>query len=656
MTHYNLAGEYAMLFIIFIILLSFSQDYAEKNFIGRTIGSVFVLNFITTIFTICSMEIERVIFWKHYVPWAYFFNIVYFATIPIITTLYLFLCFVIATPKIDNAKIIHCAKLSFTPYITYVFSFLFMLWGGYVFTIDETYGYTRLEWYRIPYVIAIINIVLIIYVVVRNRKVIHKNTIRAILANMLIASVLLYLQSVFSTTIMTSLSNTTSVLALYLFTQNKRKTVDTLTNTNNVVALRRRVDELIQKNADFSIYVFSFRGFKSINERNGLDFGDAVLKTFSNELLDFEFINYDNLYRYSGDEFAILLHASDDNEKNIQSVITYFKKPFNIQDIDTVQLDLVCARVDNKLFGDSTKELISALDFSTSQLKLSHGEPRYLYDTAVVKSIIEKTNMIRQIKDAIDNRMFQIYYQPMYSTKDGAFTQAEALVRMKDGEGGLIPPYKFIDIAETTGLIVPMTSVILDIVCEDFRKLIENYGDDVSLKSIAVNFPYHFFLSPTVEDDVMAILNKHNLKPSHIKIEITERTFIANENVIKQVMERMRTLGFIFELDDFGVDYSNMSTFMNLPIQIIKIDRSVLLSAMDNESNMQFFQHLIIGINATGRIIVVEGVEEKTQLDFILSCECEFIQGYIFSKPLCFTDFMQFILPKSQKKLLAQFT
>lgn len=654
MLQYNLVAEYAMLFIISVIILSFSQDYSEKTFINRFIQGIFIISFMTSMFTITSMEIDRVIGFTGYTIVAYLLNILYFAFIPILTTSYLFLCFLISSQKLDKDYLKKSVIFSVTPYAIYLLILLTNIGNQKIFHIDPINGYIRGDWYQLPFYLAGLNIFLVTFIVIVKRKVINKNTLNAILTNMLIALVLLIFQSVFSETIMTGLCNTASILAFYLFTQNKRKSVDFLTGSNNDVALRHNLDDLISKDVDFSLYVISLRGFKSVNERNGLDFGDKVLKTFVSELMDFEFITYEDLYRYSGDEFAILLKNNDKNESNIQSVLTYFTKPLIIQDIDTVQLDLVCARVDNKLFGSSTKELISAIDFSTSILKESHGEPRYLYDTAVVKSIIEKTNMIQQIKNAIDNRMFQIYYQPMYSTKENCFSQAEALVRMKDGKGGIIPPSKFIDIAEITGLIVPMTFVILDIVCEDFSKLMSKYGDDILLKSISVNFPYHFFLTPNVEDVVLETISKHNLKPSQIKIEITERTFIANEEVIKKVMTNMSKLGFVFELDDFGVDYSNMSTFMNLPTHIIKIDRSVLLSVVNNENNMQFFKHLIIGIKATGRIIVIEGVEEKEQLDFVMLCECEYIQGYIFSKPLQFDDFENFILPNSQKELLSK--
>lgn len=653
MIEYNLAAEYATLFIIFVILISFIQDYEENTTINRFLKGIYVLALFSSLSTILAMKLSAPGTGQFYVTMSYVANILYFATIPALTSSYLLFCITITSLKRERSTVRNYFLLCALPYGVYLSILLSNISNGRVFYITETEGYCRGPWYQLPFFLAALNIVLILGVVFINRKAIHQETKIVVSLNMFLGAVLLVLQAIYSEVIMTGLCNTMSIMAIHLYTQNKKKAVDQLTRAKNSVALRYTLDELIRKDEDFSLYVFSLRGFKQINERNGLEFGDRVLQVFTKELT--QFFSYDVIYRYGGDEFAVLLKADPNNVSSIESVLSYFNKPMDMEQIDTLHLDLVCARVDNKRFGHSTKELISSVDYSISILKQTHGEPRYLYDTAVVQSIIEKNNMIQKIKHAIDHRMFQLCYQPMYSLKDRRFTQAEALVRMEDGDGGLISPDQFIDIAETTGLVVPMTFVILDIVCEDFRRLLDAQGEDMLLQSISVNFPYNLFLSPDVEQRVIDILNKYKLPPRRIKIEITERTFISDDNVTKAVMYRMREQGFVFELDDFGVDYSNMSTFLTLPMQIIKIDRSVLLAAMNHDNNMAFFKHLVVGIHATNRIIIVEGVEDQAQLDFILESNCEYIQGYFFSKPLQFEPFSQFIQYSSQKeRLLAE--
>lgn len=650
MLEYNIAGEYAMLFIIFVILISFVRDYEEKTPTNLFLRLIYVIALFSSLATVICVETSGPGVAEKHIPFVYGINIIYFALLPSLTTCYLMFCMVITSIGSNIATLKKYIISAAMPYILYLLVLFTNISNGKVFSVTGTAGYVRGEWFQLPFFIAGVNIILILSLIFVQRKAIHQETKIVVFLNMLLGAVLLSVQWVHSEVLMTGLYNTMSILAIHMYTQNKQKAVDQLTRAKNFVALRYSLGEKIRKEEDFSLYVFSLRGFKSINERNGLEFGDKVLQTVTRELL--QFLPYDVVFRYGGDEFAVLLKKEPESEELVQGILEHLKNPFDIEHIDTIHLDVICARVDHKLFGNSIKELVSAVDFSLSLLKQTHGEPRYLYDTAVVQSIIAKTKMIQQIKDAIENRMFQLCYQPMYSIKDQRFTQAEALVRMQDGEGGLISPNAFIDIAETTGLVVPMTFVILDIVCDDYRKLLDIHGEDMLLQSISVNFPYHLFLSPNVEQSVMEILEKYNIPPKRIKIEITERTFISDDQLTKDVMNSMREKGFIFELDDFGVDYSNMSTFLNLPMQIIKIDRSVLLSAMEHENNMIFFRHLVEGIHATGRIIIVEGVEDEAQLDFILDSGCEYIQGYFFSKPLLFKPFSAFIQPEAQQILL----
>lgn len=650
---YNLVAEYAMLVIIVVILISFVRDYDKTNKTNQFFKAIYFTSLLSTLFTILSMEHSGPGEGFVHFTFVYVINILYFTFIPAVSSCYLLLAMSITTVNSDYASYKRSILYSVLPSIIYLVMLYSNIANGIVFTVTAKEGYVRGDMYLLPYFLSGINLIAIVFVILKNYKVIHADTKIVVLVNMGLCSVLLFVQMLNSDTVITGLIHTSSVLALHLYSQNKKKSVDQLTGAQNTVSLRFHMDNLIKKDEDFSLYVFSIRGFKSINERNGLEFGDEVLKIITKELL--QVYKYEQVYRYGGDEFAVLLKGEENDESMIYSLLEKLQKPRTIEDIDIVTLELICARVDNKLFGSSVKELISSADYSISLLKQTHGEPYYLYDTDIVKEIINKTKMIEQIKEAIEKRKFQICYQPTYSHTNHAFTQAEALVRMIDDDNKLISPARFIDIAENTGLIVPMTFVILDIVCEDYKRLLEIHGDDIIIKSISVNFPYHIFLSPNVEENVLAILKKYDISPSLIKIEITERTFISNEKVTKEVMDRMKEHGFVFELDDFGVDYSNMSTFLNLPTQIIKIDRSVLLSALNAEVNRIFFQHLIRGISATGRIIIVEGVEEVDQLNFVLESGCEYVQGYIFAKPLLFDDFSAFIVKKNQEEVLSEF-
>ncbi|MFI3115498.1 MAG: GGDEF domain-containing phosphodiesterase [Clostridia bacterium] len=646
---YNLTAEYSMLVILFVAFFSFYTNYKENTHLNIILKTSYFLTFLTIVFAIiCGYLAEYVTTIN--VPLLYTVNTIYFILIPSFSLSYLTFCIVIASvnqdPKIVQNTINNMLKFRFA----YIIILCINIVNGNVFTVTTTNGFEAGPWFNLPYIFALMVIFINVLQVFLKRKNVNKKNVLVLLTTLFLTTLAIMIRSVYPVVITTALMSNMNILAIHMFLINRKKSVNQLTGANNFLALRDNMNGYIKKDTDFSLYVISLRDFKTINKRNGFDFGDKSLKKVCKIL--FSTFNYEEVYRYRGEEFAILLQKDKKRDFLIHKALEKLEKPIDIDDIELINLNICCVRVDYKTFGMTVNELVTAAEYATSILKEPHCEKNYLYDTLVVKEIIEKGRMIQQIKSAIENRMFKMCYQPMYSVKEGKFTQAEALVRMTNAEGGIIYPSEFIDIAETTDLIIPMTYVILDIVCEDYRRLLDKYGDDLLLDAISVNFPYHIFLKINMEDKVSEILNKYNLLPKHIKIEITERTLISENSTMTQTMNSMLNTGFAFELDDFGVDYSNISTFLELPLNIIKIDRSVLLSAMCSENNKNFFKHLTSGISATGRIIIVEGVEDKDQLDFVFEANCEFVQGYIFSKPLFYKDFENFIEKDSQYKLI----
>ncbi|MFI3115497.1 MAG: GGDEF domain-containing phosphodiesterase [Clostridia bacterium] len=654
MIEYNLTAEYAAPFLILIIFVTFINDFEEKTFSNYCLKGLYCVTLFGSIALTSSIIIGLPpTDGLANVTLIYVTNTLYLLTSPLPSGFYLALCILMTARKTNVKELLKKILPCFIPYTIYAIFILVNVGNGVVSSATAEQGYMRGQYYLIPFAIVGIHILITAIIVFKNRRYIHKEIFVVVVINMLLASSLVITQALNSHIILTSVGNIASILALHLYTLSKKSHISQLTGCKNKLALYSACEKLISKEEYFAIYVVSLRDFKSINERNGLSFGDKVLKTVANEIMTF--FSYEEVYSHDGDEFAILLKENENNDDLIQECIKRLHVPFNVEDIELIQLDFVCAKVDNRYSGSTVKELSAAIDYSISLLKQNHGDPHYLYDVNIVDEMMRRDNMIQQIKDAIDHRMFRLTYQPIYSTEKKCFDQAEALVRMLDKDGNIVPPSEFIEIAETTGLVLPMTYIILDIACQDFRYLMDTYGDDLTLKSISINIPYHFFLGDDAQDKIFEILERHDIKTDCIKIEITERTLVSDSKFMLKTMEDMQKKGFIFELDDFGVDYSNMSTLLNLPLDIIKIDRNVLLSAFKQPENMTFFKHLVYGINDTEKVIVIEGIEEREQLDFILECGCQYVQGYIFSKPLFLDDFANFLIPSSQNELLKSF-
>ncbi len=645
MLEYNIVSEYTSLFILTAILISFRRDYEVRNLRFKFLKGMYYSAYISVVLTILSvLSTTTLVAYSNYFL-SYTLMLLYFVFLPCLPVM--FILYSITLTDFNTSEKEHYKKLFpyCIPYIIYLVVVLSNVFTGKIFTIADNLYYVRGDWFQAPFLVSAFYILMLLYLAVKNSKTVYKEIMQVLSFTFVFSSSITILQFFMDDVILTGTIYTVAILMVHLYIQNVRKSADHLTSVNNRIALTHKINESIKQKDDFSLYIISLRNFKSVNERYGLEIGDKLLRVVSENLLKEFSIN--NIYRYSGDEFAIFSKdLSGKYFSKVTAVVELLNHPVSIDGLD-VLLDLIFVRVDYPTFSKNSKDLISAADYSVRTLKERSGGARFLYEISIMHNMSEKNLMTQKIKEAIGNDNFVVHYQPVFSIEKSAFTKAEALVRMRDNEA-LLYPNSFIELAEKTGLITKITYKVLDIVCKDLRNLLDDNLLNPQFESISVNFPYYQFALPNMVEDVEAILLKYNIPPSLIKIEITERALISDSLNMKTVMRKMQEKGFVFELDDFGVEYSNMSVFLDLPLDIIKIDRSLLLSVTKSQENKKFFEYLILGIKATNKKIIVEGIEEAEQKDLCVSCKCDYMQGYFFSKPTPISELIPFIGPNQE--------
>ncbi len=640
MLEYNLVAEYASLFILTAVIFSFRRDYEARNLRYKFLKGMYYTTYISVVMTILSVLATNsfAAYSNYFISYTLIF--LYFVFLPCLPVM--FILYSITLTDLNSNERDHYKKLFpyCIPYVIYLIVVVSNLFTDKVFTIDGNNHYIRGDWYQAPFIVSSFYIIMLLYLAIKNIKTVYREVMQVLSFAFVFSLSIMLLQLIMDDVILTGMIYTLGVLIVHLYIQNVRKSADHLTGVNNRIALTHKINERIKNKDDFSLYIISLRNFKSVNKRYGLETGDKILRLVS-ENLSKEFSIY-NTYRYSGDEFAILSKdLSDRYFDRLTKVVDALNHPISIEGFDMV-VDLIFVRVDYPAFSTNSKDLISAADYSVRTLKEKSGENRYLYDISIMHNMSEQNLMTQKIKDALANDNFVVHYQPIFSIENNTFSQAEALVRMLDNDK-LLYPNSFIDLSEKNGLITKITYKVLEIVCRDLRELLDNNQLNSKFDSVSVNFPYYQFALPTMVEDVLEILSKYNIPPSMIKIEITERVLISDSYNMKTVMKEMQEKGFAFELDDFGVEYSNMSVLLDLPLDIIKIDRSLLLLATKSEKNRKFFEHLILGIKSTNKQIIVEGIEEVEQKDLCVSCKCDYIQGYFFSKPDYIHNVLSFI-------------
>ena len=254
-----------------------------------------------------------------------------------------------------------------------------------------------------------------------------------------------------------------------------------------------------------------------------------------------------------------------------------------------------------------------------------------------------KNNMDIILNRAINDRKFEMYYQPIYSIKDGRFVSAEALIRLTDEEFGFISPAVFIPAAERKGLMIPIGDFVLESV---FKFISENDFHELGLSYIELNLSVAQCLQGDLSDKIFALEKKYHVNPARVNLEITETTYENIGETTDMNIKRLSENGFSFSLDDYGTGYSNMQRISRLPLKIIKIDKT-MVDDMENKAGMSVLRNTVTMMKDINKEIVCEGVETAEQLECLTGLGVDFIQGYYFSKPLPEKQFVSFIKEKN---------
>ncbi len=638
--NYNLAAEYASLVILCIAMIGF---FIEKDGVSvryQGLKWMYYSTLVAIVITIASVTSVN-LYASIPLIITNVLKMMYFFTAPLLALLYAYFSIAIIYNKYSLRKILKKYIWLSIPYALYLAIVATNPIHHLIYTISAEHGYIKGDFSQASYYIAFIYFAILVAFTFKHRKAPQKYVLLVICLNFALSACIFGLQIFFPLTQLSGLACVSGLLVVHLYILSISKTLDSLTELYNRHTLTFHLTEMCEYKKNHSLAVFSIRNFKSINERFGLEYGDELLADISLRLRTL--LPTKKIYRYSGDEFAYLeLNPTDDFNELLKDIADDISRP-NTSEENHFSLDIIYARVDFPSFGNNAKEIVSALDYSISSIKKSVGEINFFYDSSICDEIKRRNHIIERLKYATENNGFDVHYQAIHSSKTNTFTMAEALVRLSPSVDAPISPSEFIPIAEETGLIGKLTFIVLEKVCQDYRYFLDKYGNSFSIQSISVNFPYVLFLRHDTVQKVTDILDRYCIKPAQIKMELTERTLVSDIATTKMLMKKFIEKGFEFELDDFGVEYSNLSLFFDIPIKIIKFDRSLVYSATSDNVRRTFFNHLLKAIKAMDLQVVMEGVEEEELLRFLHLNECDFIQGYVFTKPLPRDEFADFI-------------
>ncbi len=382
--------------------------------------------------------------------------------------------------------------------------------------------------------------------------------------------------------------------------------------------------------------------FKEVNDTLGHAIGDSLLRTAAKRLQS-ALRTDDFVARLGGDEFALIISNLDDvNDAYIvaRKIIERMTTPFKLDGRELT----VTASIGIAFFpdhGTNADNLLKRADIALYHAKSIGRNNFQIFSEEQEGTGLARLEMEAQIRSSIEKTDFFLEYQPKYCTKTGLLTGAEALIRWHHPSLGRLSPDKFIALAEESRLIVPLGYWIIVEVASQLAKWRDQGLDIVP---VAVNLSTVQFANGDLPDYIANTLKRFNLDAKQFDVEITESLLMDNPDSVRMQLERLDSIGVGIAIDDFGTGYSSLSYLRRLPIDVIKIDRC-FVQDIENENGQAIIEAIMAMAKALEMSVVAEGVETETQLQILNDLDCDFIQGYLFSKPLEYQDFEKLLQP-----------
>lgn len=422
---------------------------------------------------------------------------------------------------------------------------------------------------------------------------------------------------------------------------------DSLTGLPNRALFTDRLTQAISRtmrNSDFlfAVMFLDFDRFKMVNDSLGHSYGDQMLIEISYRLRDCV-REIDTVARLGGDEFAVLLEdidAEDEAEDVARRINKLLGGPFRLADKDIVSNASIGIAF-SSLGYSHPEEMIRDADIAMYQAK-SQGRARHIvFDKGMHVLAVTQLEIETDLRRAIEEDEFLLYYQPVMNAESEKLSGFEALIRWRHPRRGIVPPGDFIAIAEETRLIIPIGRWVIREACKQAR-IWQRAFPKLEL-NISVNIAPQQFTDPNLIDDIRDVLEKTKLPGQRLKVEITESAIMENPHEVAQRLNQIREMGVQLHVDDFGTGYSSLSHLHRFPIDALKVDRSFVISMGESDENMEIVRTIIALAHNLKLKTVAEGVETRGALEQLKKLGCDFAQGYFFSRPMEVSEATKFI-------------
>lgn len=492
-----------------------------------------------------------------------------------------------------------------------------------------TYGPSAMA----TYVFALSFVIMNTYSMVKHKKRINPRRREAVFIWMSVWLSAAVIQFVNKSILIIGYAFAIGIMVLYLKLENPEQNLDKRTGLFNQNAFAEYTRQLFMEGHRFSLLCMYFEG--TFRQNTQEDIREHLNVEISQYLLSIPGIR---VFKNAEDETVLLFENIDDTKDIVEQLKNRFNRGWGRD--GSLMLRPHWIFIPDLCIVSDAKDISSLLRYIRENSK-EYTENYFLtVEEFMVIDMYEEKETEQLILNAIEHEGIEVFYQPIFSTKEQHFTCAEALVRMRDEDGALILPGKFIGVAEKKGLIIKLGEIVFEKVCRFLKEEdISQYGLDY----IEVNLSVVQCAYSNLADDYIRIMKEYGVNPACINLEITESASVTAKNILLANMEKLMDYGVQFTLDDFGTGQSNLNYIVDMPVHIVKFDKDMINAYFENGKAkyvMDAAMHMIQGMDLD---IVSEGIETGEQFEIMQSLGIKYIQGFYFSKPLPEKEFLEFL-------------
>lgn len=561
--------------------------------------------------------------------WHYILNVIYLLSFNATSAVYF--AYIVSTVK-KKRKIKPLEKaLILLPFCIDVLLTATTPGTGLIFVITETGEYVHGPLFLVLYANAMLYVLSSQVYSVVYRAIFTRGQLVVVCVYTISSFVVLVIQMMFPNLMIAQFAVAIAVFLIYLSLENPQDYTEREIGTYNKAAFEKILTADIENERHFSVFAVELGGMQYISETLGIESANGILKQFGEFVT--EAAGKRKVFYLSENRFAILSESRREAwGKLADAVRVRCMEPFYADSVPLSLTALLCV-ADYPEDAVRLADIEALIDICLEEAAVHPDADGGIVfaDVGMLEKHRREGRIIQLMKTALQEKQFAVFYQPIFSVEKQRFTSAEALIRLQNDELGFISPEEFIPLAEKNGMILEIGEFVFREVC---RFIVEERLLARGIEYIEVNLSVVQCMQESLYRDLLDIMDEYHLPYPCINLEITETAAVMSHETLMRNMNKLIEQGVNFSLDDYGTGFSNTTFVIRYPFRIVKIDKSMVWSAMKDEKAMYALKYTMAMVKAMGMELVAEGVENEDHIRLLTELGCDFFQGYYYSRPV----------------------